>query len=514
MKKRKPPRKPSKSAAPVAKPPVQTSQAAGGAPPRFSLRWAVLGATLAVAVGVWFWLTRGHQDDKADASGLALLGKDGSQGSPPPPAQRDKDNGSSQPRKQPSGASSGKEPGGLLEEVGRKGGADDEPEGALRTNPELEKRFHAVVEVSNRLKREDKRLLGDYEKSLRALEKDLARARKARPADPVPAWLTGELLLLINGHPDEILPHLRLAIERGLNRPRVFATLARTLTESNQPDEAFRSAVKALGLDGKDRYAWNAFTRAAFNTEHFAEVVARVDRSFPNEKPEWAEEIRKAAIAGQGRWEAEQKLRAAEQKADLPRVRLLIEHRRFARDPQGVPLTKIESTGKGEVVLELFEDQAPATVANFLTLIEQKVYDGTRFYLAVPATLVAGGDPKSRTGDAADDGSGGPGYVIPDEFNRAGARNHFRGSLSMVSRGPHTAGSQFLVTLAPGREMDGHFTVFGRVLKGQDVLDRITPGRTNKHVGFGRIVPGDLLVRAEVLRKRPHEYRVIKEQPK
>ena len=101
----------------------------------------------------------------------------------------------------------------------------------------------------------------------------------------------------------------------------------------------------------------------------------------------------------------------------------------------GVPLTTVETTGKGEVVLELFEDQAPAAVANFISLVTAKTYDGTRFYLSEAASLVAGGDPKSKTGDPSEDGTGGPGYFIPDEFKRADARGHFRGSIGMINNG-------------------------------------------------------------------------------
>ena len=84
----------------------------------------------------------------------------------------------------------------------------------------------------------------------------------------------------------------------------------------------------------------------------------------------------------------------------------------------------------------------------------------------------------------------------------------------MVETGPHTASSQFFIALVPGPEFNGHFTAFGRVIRGQEVVDRITPGRTNLKVGkFGKAIPGDLLVRAQVIRKRPHPYRVTKEKP-
>jgi peptidyl-prolyl cis-trans isomerase B (cyclophilin B) len=510
MKKRKSNRDDRPQGDPVSLPSTPPDQGRGAAHPPVALWWGLLGA-VAVGLALWVWLGRGRKSDDEPPENVAAASTDPS--SDPAP---DLD----PPKKQAGTDPKAKDPGGtFLDAFGAKSGPDGESEGPAAANDELEKKFQALLDIRARtqgriLARDERaRLEARLNKDLASFEKALKHARQARPEDAVPAWLTGELLLLIGGHPtEEILPRLRFAVERGLLRPRLYASLARAQTEGNQPEAAFRSAAKALDLDGKDRYAWNAFTRAAFNVEKFAEVADRVERSFPDRRPAWAEEMYSAARDWQKRWQAEQKRRLAEQKADdLPRVRLVIEHRRFARDASGNALTTIESTGKGEVILELFEDQAPAAVASFLTLVEQKVYDGTRFYLAQPAGLVAGGDPKSRTGDPSDDGTGNPGYFIPDEFTRPDARGHFRGSLSLVNNGPKTTGCQFFITLVPIQEMDGQFTVFGRVLKGQEVIDRITPGRTNRQVGrFGRIIPGDLLVRAEVMRKLAHEYRVTK----
>ncbi|MBM4068136.1 MAG: peptidylprolyl isomerase [Planctomycetes bacterium] len=210
----------------------------------------------------------------------------------------------------------------------------------------------------------------------------------------------------------------------------------------------------------------------------------------------------------------EARLRQADRdRDDLPRVRFTIEHRKFVLD-NGKPTAKIDARPGGEVVVELFEDQAPNTVANFIDLVEKKFYDGTKFCLAEPASLVLGGCPRTKNADPADDGTGGPGYYIADEIKVKNSRKHFRGSLCMAnSNRPDTAGSQFYFTLTPQPNMNGIFTVFGRVIKGQDVVDRITPGRTNLEVGpYGRIIPGDVIVRAEVVRKRPHVYSVKKIQ--
>jgi cyclophilin family peptidyl-prolyl cis-trans isomerase len=395
---------------------------------------------------------------------------------------------------------------------------------ALLTDAELEKKLLALDETSDQLETlrarvaadphlaEDRqilaqrdRLIGELNQGLAVLEKEMGQAREARPQAAVPQWLTGELLMLAGGEPDKILPYLQRAAAGELDRPRLFASLARAQLEANQFDQAYTSASKALAGAPRDRYSWMTFTRVAFSVERFSEVVEKLEQAFGSQLPDWAGRTRSDAQQLLARWEREQQFRQAEARAnDLPRVRLTIEHRRFARAPDGRPLNTVESTGREEVMLELFAGQAPATVSNFLSLVEKKFYDGTRFHLAEPAALVTGGDPNSKKPDASQDGTGGPGYVIPDEFNLPAARDHFRGSLSMVNTGPQTAGSQFFITLMPKPGMNGHFTVFGRVIEGQGTIDRITPGRTNPDVGrYGKIVPGDLLVRAEILRRRP-----------
>jgi cyclophilin family peptidyl-prolyl cis-trans isomerase len=356
-------------------------------------------------------------------------------------------------------------------------------------------------------------MTNEFDRQSAALEKEVGQATKARPGDPVPRWLTGELLIIIGGEPEEINPHLQFAVRQGLKHPRLLGSLARSKLEANQFADSYREASAALDGNSHDRYLWRAFARSAISNNKFDQVLERLTRVFPNGLPDWALPHRREAEALQVNWEVEQKLRRAEVVADdLPRVRLVIEHRRFAKDASDKPLTTIESTGREEVVVELFENEAPVTVANFIDLVSRKFYDGTSFHLAVPGTMVVGGDPNTRNDDPSDDGAGGPGYVIPDEYQSKGARSHFRGSVSMVKTKPHTAGSQFFFGLSPLPQMNGAYTTFGRVIQGQEAVDRVTRGRTTRDLGhFGKIIPGDLLVRAEVLRKRPHEYRAVKE---
>jgi len=414
------------------------------------------------------------------------------------------------------------------------GSTDTTSTSAVAGNAELEKQFAQLVAIQDvhqavqaqaaawskkvsaaeyqKAKEELERVQAQLDKILPALDKEIARARKARPNDPVPEWLTAELLIYIGSEPELIFPHLERALKQGLDRPRLLASLARVEIEANQPAKALETATKALEKDQQDRYVWKAFSLAAFNLERYTEVSRKLSWAFPSSMPEWAKALQHDAQTGAERLHADLKLSAAG-KEELPRVKFVVEHRRFARGAKGAGggAGAIESTGRAEFILELYEDQAPIAVANFIHLVENKLYDGTRFYLAESATLVAGGDPKSKTGDPLEDGTGGPGYAIPDEYQLPNARKHFRGSISMVNIGPNTAGSQFFITLAPRPEMDGRFTVFGRVIEGIGAVDAISRGRTNPDVGrYGQIIPGDLLVRAEVLRKRKHEYKVIK----
>jgi cyclophilin family peptidyl-prolyl cis-trans isomerase len=432
-------------------------------------------------------------------------------------------------------------PDNFLDAFNDKDGASEkETDVKSLSNPDLEKRFQALTEISERLNALKKqvatpgalsteaqfkqalvkrdRLLDDYNRTADSLQKTVAQARLARPKDAVPRWLAGELLMLVGGEPEEYSPHLKYAIAQGLDRPRLQASVALAHLQANEFAAAYKTAADALKRYNQDRYLWQAFARIAFCTNHFDEVIRQLDQAFPAGEPGWAKAHRAAAAAMLARWDVEQKLRAADALANnLPRVRLVIEHRQFGKgkDAAGQSIASVESVGpREEVVLELFEDQAPNTVANFLDLVTRKFYDGTSFHLALPATIVAGGDPLTKNSDPSDDGAGGPGYVIADECKSPAARSHFRGSLSMVNTGPRTAGSQFFLSLAPSPEMNGTFTVFGRVIQGQDAVDRITRGRTTRVLGhYGKIIPGDLLVRAEIIRKRDHEYKVLKLQP-
>jgi cyclophilin family peptidyl-prolyl cis-trans isomerase len=116
--------------------------------------------------------------------------------------------------------------------------------------------------------------------------------------------------------------------------------------------------------------------------------------------------------------------------------------------------------------LRLFERDAPLTVESFLRLAARNYFDGQEWPRVVPNFVIQGGDPRGDT-------NGGPGYAIRDEINR---HRYGTGTLGMALSGPDTGGSQFFVTLAPQPHLDGTYTIFGEVVAGQDVAERVLPG--------------------------------------
>jgi cyclophilin family peptidyl-prolyl cis-trans isomerase len=180
-------------------------------------------------------------------------------------------------------------------------------------------------------------------------------------------------------------------------------------------------------------------------------------------------------------WDKESQIRAAEAAADdLPRVKL--------------------TTNKGEIVLELFENEAPQSVANFLTLVKQGFYDGSPFHRVLPKFMAQGGAKD-------EEGQGGPGYTIRCECYRPDYRRHFRGTLSMAHAGRDTGNSQFFLTFVATPHLNGKHTAFGRVIEGIEVLADLQR-RSPMH---GTTQPkADRIIKAEVVRDRGHEYKFEK----
>ncbi|UCC94202.1 MAG: peptidylprolyl isomerase [Thermoplasmata archaeon] len=132
------------------------------------------------------------------------------------------------------------------------------------------------------------------------------------------------------------------------------------------------------------------------------------------------------------------------------------------------PRTMVIETNYGDIECELFLDRTPDTAGNFEKLMEDGFYDGLTFHRVIPEFMIQGGDPKG-------DGTGGPGYEIPDEES-ALALKHNYGVLSMANSGPNTGGSQFFIVVNPegSNHLDGQHAVFGKVTSGMDVAVKIS----------------------------------------
>jgi cyclophilin family peptidyl-prolyl cis-trans isomerase len=245
------------------------------------------------------------------------------------------------------------------------------------------------------------------------------------------------------------LPIARLLAEQKFGNPRIYGEAGVAAYETNDyeaADKYLHEAEKANALD---------------------EMSTNLLKELPKSKEAWAKE---------------QEIREKEAKADdLPRVEL--------------------KTTKGTIVLELFENEAPNSVANFISLVEKKTYDGLAFHRVIPHFVAQGGDPKG-------DGSGGPGYSIACECYQPNHRLHFRGSLSMAHAGRDSGGSQFFLTYVRTPHLDGLHTVFGRIIDGLDVLSELQRREPDPH-GHS-LPPADKILEARVLRKRSHAYDPVK----
>ncbi len=133
--------------------------------------------------------------------------------------------------------------------------------------------------------------------------------------------------------------------------------------------------------------------------------------------------------------------------------------------------TAVIETKFGNITLKFFPDAAPGHVQNFIDLAKKGFYDGTTFHRVIPGFMIQGGDPNSKNSDKRTHGLGGPGYTIKAEFN---SRPHKRGTLSMArAMNPDSAGSQFFICVKDSPFLDRQYTVFGEVVSGMDVVDKI-----------------------------------------
>lgn len=145
--------------------------------------------------------------------------------------------------------------------------------------------------------------------------------------------------------------------------------------------------------------------------------------------------------------------------------------------PTPIPETNMVTltTPHGDIVIELNPEAAPKTVANFKKLVAEGFYNGTTFHRVIPGFMIQGGDPNSKGEDRASHGTGGPGYTIPAEIGL----KHTRGAVSCARLGDEvnpqkaSSGSQFFICVADTPFLDGQYTVFGKVVSGMEVADKI-----------------------------------------
>ena len=316
-------------------------------------------------------------------------------------------------------------------------------------------------------------------KDLRQLKVQFQSAPEAEHAKLNEQWTA--LITKGNGLLDQLEAEGVKAYEESPNQDpqltRFLVKLATDCLERDEYESAARVAQLLIDHECGEPQVYDTASLAAFALGDFAKAgdyhKLAEDASAAGESwGQWgANPVEYKAL-----WEKEQAIRAEEEKKDdLPRVKL--------------------STSKGDIVLELFEDQAPETVGNFISLVEKKFYDGTTFHRVLKNFMAQGGDPKG-------DGTGGPGYQIFCECFKEDYRRHFRGSLSMAHSGRDTGGSQFFLTFRPTAHLNGKHTCFGRVIEGMDVLAKLQrrdPDATTQ-------VEPDKIITAEVVRKREHPY--------
>jgi cyclophilin family peptidyl-prolyl cis-trans isomerase len=293
----------------------------------------------------------------------------------------------------------------------------------------------------------------------------------------------------------DVVSNLNRLIKSGTARPNLVEQVVGMLFEQNSYSSVMEIADKLAEAKDVNPRLLVIDSMAHFNSNDFEKAkelslrAAKADPAAATGSDVFAKRCDEQAEF----WKKELEIRGREARVDdLPRVLL--------------------KTNKGDILLELFENEAPNTVANFISLVEAGKYDGTKFHRVLPNFMAQGGDPNTLDDDPRNDGQGGPGYSIACECYTEKARKHFQGSLSMAhSPDRDTGGSQFFLThrptehlnWAPGKNESNH-TVFGRIIEGLDValaLRQADPAQKQK---------ADFIESATVIRKRDHAYVPVK----
>ena len=150
------------------------------------------------------------------------------------------------------------------------------------------------------------------------------------------------------------------------------------------------------------------------------------------------------------------------------------------------PIAVLETT-QGIIEIELFKDTMPITAGNFAKLVSEGFYNGIKFHRIIDNFMIQSGDPLTKEADTSRYGTGGPGYAIADEHIKGDLLSNTRGTISMANSGPNTGGSQFFINLVDNTNLDfdkppftSQHPVFGRVIKGMDIVDMIAKVATNE----------------------------------
>lgn len=344
---------------------------------------------------------------------------------------------------------------------------------------------------------QDKPTSASWDDLVKAREEGFDRLREIRStireAEPdEQEKMKKEYLQIADRIKTEIIPQLETMLTAALDQHpddekvlEIANEIMRYTFSRNQFEGSQRIADKLLKVDPKNDVAANIAGVSHFANHDFegATQILELAKGRGQLINEVGGRYIDSAKAYTEYWKTEQKIRekdaAATGEDALPQVVL--------------------KTSKGDIIVELFENEAPNTVANFISLVEKKYYDGLKFHRVIPSFMAQGGCPHSRDGDPQQAGTGGPGYTIKCECYRPDARRHFAGSLSMAHAGRDTGGSQFFITHLPTPHLDREIapssvhTVFGRVIKGLDVARNLEVD--------------DEITSAQVLRKRNHEYK-------
>ncbi len=298
---------------------------------------------------------------------------------------------------------------------------------------------------------------------------------------------------------EALAPELRASVEAAYvanpaNREAAdfLGGLAYEANENQEHAEALRLAKLLIDHQYNNEFIYELAGSAAFHLYQFDDAKQWLQLAHDKKRlSPSGESLLQSIDQEKAHWEAELALRAAEDKPD--------------NDPKALPRVELKTT-KGTIVIELFEDQAPNTVAHFLHLVESGFYKDKPFH----RVLKDAGNGIAQGGALNDDGSGDMGYTIPcevgDESKYPNFRRHFPGSVSMAHAGKDTGCAQFFICLRRRADLDNKHTVFGRVIQGMDVaanLQQRDPRRS------GQPAP-DRILEAKVLRKRDHEYKFVK----